>query len=190
MCGFCSRLEAGGPPAKKRKKETRKRSFERRANSAPLADEALSVFYLFCCCLLAAADVLACVDAWLRTGKVMPEVLLAPAYLAPQATFSDVLALLAITGLANRAAPQVWLNASSESWIEGVPVMWPFPQADPIWWNYLQEMKNVTFDVAPNAELCSILSDPRVESHVKGIIVYVEACTWLSVGSLLPSTVK
>ena len=97
--------------------------------------------------------------------------LLVPAYLAPQSMFSDVLALLAITGLANRAAPQVWLNASSESWVEGVPVMWPFPQADTIWWQYLRDMKNVTFDVAPNAELCSILSDPRVTSSVKGIVV-------------------
>ena len=76
--------------------------------------------------------------------------LLSPAYMAPGSNFNDLLALLSVTGLANRDQPRLWLNSSAASWA-GVAVMWPYPQADVHWLAYLKQTKGVNFEVAADA---------------------------------------
>lgn len=61
----------------------------------------------------------------------------------------------------------MWLNASSRSWSNGVPVMWSYPQADTVWLPYLEHTKGLQFDVAPDAELCTLLRHPPVAAAIK-----------------------
>ena len=37
------------------------------------------------------------------------------------------------------------MNASSTSWVNGVPVMWPYPAADATWLHYLTTVKGINF---------------------------------------------
>ena len=101
--------------------------------------------------------------------------LLVPSYLAPGAQIPELLATLAATGLANRGQATVWLNSSATSWRNGVPVMWSYPQADAVWLPYLKDTKGLQFDVAKDAQLCTLLSHPRVAAAVKGRVMYGES---------------
>ena len=87
-------------------------------------------------------------------------------------THADLLAVLALTGLANRAAPTLWLNSTSKGWVNGVPVMWSYPQADSTWLAYLEKEKNISFERAKDAKLCTLLSNTAVAAAVKGLVMY------------------
>ena len=106
---------------------------------------------------------------------------LSPAYMGtagPGPQHCDVLATLATAGLANRDHPALWLNSSSKGWVSGFPaVMWPYPQADRTWIPYLEKTKGVEFEVASDAELCTLLSHARIRHAVKGLIIYEESAT-------------
>ncbi len=103
----------------------------------------------------------------------MADALLLPAYQAPGSSFAELVAILAATGLANRNAPSVWLNSSAPSWVRGgVPVMWPYPPADAEWTAYLSVHRNISFRVAPDAGLCTLLSDAKVAPAIRGLVVY------------------
>ena len=116
------------------------------------------------------------------------QVILSPAYRAPGSHFGDLLAVLAVTGVVNRNMPRLWLNASSTSWVNGVPVMWPYPEADAQWMRYLQDQKNITFEVAADASICTLLGYEAVRNAVRGIVLYEEersldALKWVAVSA-------
>jgi hypothetical protein len=99
------------------------------------------------------------------------EALLSPAYMPAGAPFGDVLATLALAGLANREAPALWLNSSAKGWVNGVAVMWPYPQADTHWVPYLTKTKGIAFTTAADAKLCTLLGHPKVGAAVKGLVI-------------------
>ena len=45
--------------------------------------------------------------------------------------------------------------------------MWSYPQADTVWLPYLEHTKGLQFDVAPDAELCTLLRHPPVAAAIK-----------------------
>ena len=106
---------------------------------------------------------------------------LSPAYMGdagPGPQHCDVLATLVTAGLANREHPALWLNSSSKGWVGGFPaVMWPYPQADKTWVPYLEKTKGVQFEVASDAELCTLLSHTPIRRAVKGVVMYEESAT-------------
>ena len=125
-------------------------------------------------------------------SKILPvgnmQVILSPAYRAPGSHFGDLLAVLAVTGIVNRNMPRLWLNSSSKSWVSGVPVMWPYPEADAQWMKYLQNEKNISFEVAADASICTLLGYDAVRTAVKGIVMYEEnpsldALKWVAVSA-------
>ena len=116
------------------------------------------------------------------------QVIVSPAYKEPGGHFEDILALLSLTGIVNRDVPQLWLNSSSTSWVSGVPVMWPYPEADVHWLNYFKEQKNISFQVAADASLCTLFKYEAVKSAVKGVVMYEEessldALKWVAVSA-------
>ena len=102
---------------------------------------------------------------FVATATTKRQALISPAYFTSGSndTFGDVLATLAVTGLANRGESYLWLNASSTSWVNGVPVMWSYPEADATWIPYLAKSKGLEFTVAKDAKLCTLLADPRLK---------------------------
>ena len=55
--------------------------------------------------------------------------------------------------------------------------MWPYPAADETWLAYLEQTKGLDFEVAPDAELCTLLTHPSVSPSVHGVVVYEESAT-------------
>ena len=108
-------------------------------------------------------------------GSAKP--LLSPGYMAPGAGHAELLATLSLTGLANRDTPTLWLNSSAKGWVNGVPVMWPYPQADVTWLAYLKESKSIDFELAEDAQLCTLLKHPTVTAAVKGVVTYDDSKT-------------
>lgn len=109
-----------------------------------------------------------------------------PEYHAPGSPFEDVLASLSVAGVVNRKGAYLWLNSSSTGWINGVPVMWPYPDADVTWLQYLKTTKHLDFAVLKDASLCTLLSDRRIAGLVKGVVMYessrvIDALKWLAV---------
>lgn len=106
---------------------------------------------------------------------------LSPAYMGAAGSgpqHCDVLATLVTAGIANRNHPALWLNSSAKGWVSGFPaVMWPYPQADKTWIPYLEKTKGVEFEVASDAELCTLLSHAPIRQAVKGVILYEESAT-------------
>ena len=96
--------------------------------------------------------------------------LLSPSYISPGSSFGDLLAVLAATGLANRESPNLWLNSSATAWVNGVPVMWSYPEADSTWLAYLKQAKNIEFETAADAKLCTLFGHPAVSAAVKGLV--------------------
>ena len=115
-------------------------------------------------------------------------VVLSPAY---PSNYADALAVLALTGLANRSpSPRVWLNASSQAPGMSVPVNWPYPAADQHWLQYLQSSKNLSFVRAKDGELCTLLRalDSNVTALVKGIVSYEGGASALNALQFLATT--
>ena len=119
-----------------------------------------------------------------------PAPLISPSYLASGASHPELLATLSLTGLANRDVPRLWLNSSATGWVNGVPVMWSYPQADATWIPYLRETKKLNFQIAPDASLCTLLTHPEIANVAKGLILYetsqrLNALQWAAVLSLI-----
>eukprot|EP01051_Picozoa_sp_SAG22_P024828 SAG22_NODE_7064_length_780_cov_1.099853_1_plen_233_part_10 len=123
-----------------------------------------------------------------------PTALLSPSYIVEAgpgvkaSTHGDLLAVLALTGLANRAAPTLWLNSTATGWVNGVPVMWSYPQADTTWLAYLEKEKGIGFERAKDAQLCTLLGNKAVAAGVKGLVMYedavvIDALKWAAVSA-------
>ena len=100
----------------------------------------------------------------------------------------ELLATLALTGLANRNNATLWLNSSARAWRTATPVMWAYPQADRTWLNYLKESKGLDLERLKDAKLCTLLTHPSVTSSVKGVVLYedsvaLNALKWAAVSA-------
>ena len=116
----------------------------------------------------------------LRGLRAQGAAVLSPAYMGSAGSgplHCDLLATLATAGLANRNHPTLWLNSSSKNWLGEAwgAVMWPYPQADATWIPYLRQSKGVEFEVARDAELCTLLSHAAIRRAVNGLVVYEES---------------
>lgn len=108
-----------------------------------------------------------------------PAVLFIPAL---PSDYSEWLGVLAVQGLCNRAGPRLFLNSSYQApGKPGIPVMWPFPEADGHWIEYLQQQRNLTFQTSSGCDgsLCSVLTAARqagIADNIKGVVVYNDSC--------------
>ena len=117
-----------------------------------------------------------------------PTALLSPSYISRGSSHGDLLAVLSLTGLANRDSPTLWLNSTATGWINGVPVMWSYPQADSTWLPYLTQTKGIEFELASDARLCTLLGNTAVGAAVKGLVMYddsvvLDALKWAAVSA-------
>ena len=87
--------------------------------------------------------------------------------------FVDYLLLLALTGIANRNEPSIWLNSTSQAPGMGqtISVMWSYPKADTVWVPWVEGKLNRSFTILTGGDIICTLVRAH-QDQVNGMVMY------------------